>query len=261
MLKPFLKLIGFFAVITLYLLKSILSRLLYADSHQRRQMALDMTSTFSQLILKLLSVEVEERGAFSKKASPHLIVANHLSDIDVLILASLRPAVFVTSVEVRETRFLGALARAAGSCFVERRNRQAMDQESEEITAILREGFDVVLFAEGTSSSGEKVLPFHSAFFGAGIQSEAWLQPACIEYLRVNSEPLTAHNRDSILYYGDMGFGKHLWRLCQNYSVLARCTWLAARPLLPSDSRKVISKAAQSAIADAFRPVTSPHVV
>src|ERR1700744_1499348 len=100
-----------------------------------------------------------------------LVVSNHLSYLDVLAYASTMPCTFVAKREVREWPVFGAFATMAGTIYVDRERRSANDGAARLIEEALAAGVSVVLFPEGTSSDGSRVLAFHSSFFEPAIRS------------------------------------------------------------------------------------------
>ncbi|GAB4014018.1 MAG: hypothetical protein Fur0010_11500 [Bdellovibrio sp.] len=146
------------------------------------------------------------------KKMGRLIVCNHLSYLDILIICSHFPAAFVTSVEMRNTPFLGHLCRLAGCLFVDRKNKQNIGQEVAEITKGLKNGLDVVVFPEATSTNGREVLRFRKSLFQASIDSGSSVLPLCLNYRRIEGKSVNQMNRDLIFWYGDMTFFSHLWK-------------------------------------------------
>src|SRR6185369_10489209 len=115
-------------------------------------------SGWARLILWLLAVRVEASGAPPRP--PFLLVANHLSYLDVLVLASRLPSVFVSKAEVRRWPLLGPICTALGTIYIDRGQRRDIPRVMAEIEAALDSGLGVVFFPEGTSSKGETVAPF-----------------------------------------------------------------------------------------------------
>jgi len=183
------------------------------------------------------------------------LVANHLSDLDVSILSSIMPLVFVAAVEVRETLFMGTMARLGGGYFVERRNKFQLYKELIMVRQLLDQGFNLALFPEGASSNGEGVQPFKNALFQAAIDAEAIVLPVCLNYRRLNGQPLTAQNRDRVFFYGNMGFTAHLAKLLTTRSIDVECRFLPAIPLVKTDSRQEIAQKAQRAIAEHYTSI------
>jgi lyso-ornithine lipid O-acyltransferase len=121
---------------------------------------------YHRMICALLGVRIRVAGA-RFRLHPLLIVANHVSWLDISVITALAPVVFVAKREVNSWPLFGLLARLQRSVFVDRERRLATVDANVEIAARLAEGDPVVLFAEGTSSDGNRVLPFRSSLVGA----------------------------------------------------------------------------------------------
>lgn len=141
----------------------------------------------------------------------HLIVSNHLSYIDVIAICSRFPGCFVTSVEIRDTPFLGHIAKLGGCLFVERRSRENLSEEIKEIRKALESGLNVCIFPEATSTDGSEVLRFKTPLFKAAVDSGSKVLPLTLNYKKIGKEELTVANRDKVCWYGDMSFFPHLW--------------------------------------------------
>ena len=220
----------------------------------KRAAAIQVTSFFSRLVLKLLGVrvQVKHRERLRTKSEVCLIVANHLSYIDVLILSSLVPAVFVTSVELKHTAVIGALARLSGSIFVERRKSSGLKREIGEIVFVLGQGLPVALFPEGTTSNGDRVHQFKNSLFDAAVATRADIMPLCLRYTRVNDQPLTPQNRNDVFYYGGITFFKHIPRLLALSSIDVDIIPLSTITSKPHHTRKDLSILTQNAISEAY---------
>lgn len=184
------------------------------DELQRRR-ALRI-SRHADRMLRLLGIRTEIRN-LPDSLSPGLIVSNHLSYIDVLVMARAFPALFITSVEVRQSMGLGQITRLAGCLFVERRSRAGLGQETTSISRVLDSGTSVVLFPEGTSTDGCEVRPFRAALYQAAIDAKA---PIHSFHLRYDS--------DKVAYYGELEFVPHLWTLAKSGPVHATLTYLGS---------------------------------
>lgn len=141
----------------------------------------------------------------------YLIVSNHLSYTDILVICAYYPSCFVTSVEMRDTPFLGHICKLAGCVFVERRNKKNLGHEVREITDALKAGLDVVIFPEATSTNGEEVIRFRRPLFKAACDARIKVKPLTINYRKLDGKPVTLKNRDQVFWYGDMTFADHLW--------------------------------------------------
>ena len=164
---------------------------------------------------RILGIRVERRGRRSA-VRPTLFVSNHSSYLDISVLGSLIGGSFVAKAEVSRWPFFGWLAKLQRTVFVERRARRTADQRNR-IVARLEQGDSLVLFPEGTSDDGNRVLPFKSALLAAAaceIKGEpVTVQPVSISYTRLDGLPLGRHLRPLFAWYGDMDMVPHLWQL------------------------------------------------
>jgi len=246
---------GFAFRVASYILTTLVGRLLIRSDHHRRVFALNRLSICSRWALKGLDVQVRAvKFPLLRSDRTHFFVANHVSDVDILAVASLAPMIFITSVELRDLSLLGTLARLGGCVFVERRNKFKVMEEMEHLVQLMRDGFDVLLFAEGTSSNGEGVLPFKNTLIQAAIDAEAVLVPVCINYIAIDGQAPGPGNRDKVYYYGDMGFTAHLWRLLGARSIVLECRFLEPIPLTRSDERKEMCERVYRMVVENYKP-------
>ena len=144
-----------------------------------------------------------------------LMAANHSGWLDIPILSAAWPVSFVAKSEVNSWPFFGTLARMQRSVFV-RRERAQTAANREMIRRRLREGDALVIFPEGTSSDGNRVLPFKSALLSAAeVRLEqnrpVPVQPVSIAYTALHGIPMGRENRPLFAWYGDMELVPHLW--------------------------------------------------
>src|SRR4030095_3438260 len=115
--------------------------------------------------------------------------------------------------QVKRWPVIGQLLTLLGTIFVDRENKQDILRVVGRISRTLRQGANVLMFPEGTSTSGERLLPFQSAFFAAPLMARATVAPVTITYRLIDRERLSTANRDRVYWYGDMSFAPHLWDL------------------------------------------------
>ena len=156
---------------------------------------------YCRKMLKILGIRFREPPP-TEMLDPGLIICNHLSYVDVFVLAATTPSLFVTSVEVRNQSWIGTICKIAGCLFVERRSRKDLQSEIRAIDWALTLGTSVVVFPEATSTSGETVLPFKAALYQAAIDARVPIHHFFIKY-----------EQPEIAYYGDMTMEAHLKRL------------------------------------------------
>jgi 1-acyl-sn-glycerol-3-phosphate acyltransferase len=173
--------------------------------------------------------------------------------VDVLVLSALLPSVFITSLELKNTPLLGLLAGFGGSLFVDRRRPAGLKQEVEEIARVLKQGFSVVLFPEGTTSNGDRVQPFKRSLFDSAVLAGVDILPVCIRYQSINGQPVSPANRDGLFYYGGIAFTRHFPRFLALTSVVADPVPLKAIRPAEHSSRKELAAAAHELISTAYR--------
>ncbi len=220
-MKKLLKAALIIILLSGYIFLACLLSLLPLFSRAKRMLRTRLAFLFSKPLLSLLGIRIYVNGKIPSPTgnSGRLIVANHLSYLDVLIISSLVPSVFITSVELRDSFLLGGLARLGGSLFVERRSPSGLKREIESIRLVLSQGLAAVLFPEGTTSNGDGIRPFKNSLFSAALLSDSDVMPLCLRYTKVNGEPVAASNRDAVFYYGDMTFFRHLSGLLSQETV------------------------------------------
>jgi 1-acyl-sn-glycerol-3-phosphate acyltransferase len=243
-----------------YLFLSCLVSMLPVTGRVRRRMRVRTASLFSRLALAILRVRVRiDRGSRTRRdPGGLLVVANHVSYIDILIISSLLPAVFITSVELRDSFLLGALARLGGCLFVERRRPHGLKREIGDIARTLSQGFPVVLFPEGTTSNGDSVRQFKNPLFDAAVSAGVDVLPVCLRYTNINNGPVTHNNRDRVFYYGGATFVKHLFGLLAQKSLDVQVMPLNTLAVHGRTSRKELAAEAHAAISAAYHSVNRP---
>lgn len=253
-MRMLLKQLGFIPLFLGFLLVTGIVRLLPAAQGTKRSTAIRTTSGFARILLVLLGVRVHVKHLeqLSRKSGVYLLVSNHLTYLDVLVLSSLVPSVFITSVELKNTALLGMLARLSGSIFVERRKASGLKQEIGQIVHVLTQGMPVALFPEGTTSNGDRVHPFKNSLFDAAVLTQADIMPVCFRYTQINGEPLTAWNRNRILYYGGTAFMKHFLNLLAIKSVDVEVVLLNPISVQAHDSRKDLAAEAHRSVSAAY---------
>ncbi len=170
---------------------------------------------YHRVVCYILGIRIEVYGQPSA-ATPTLFVGNHVSYLDVEVLSSILPVSFIAKSEVASWPFFGWLARLQRTVFIERRQRAA-GKGRDGIQRRLDAGDDLVLFAEGTSGDGTRVLPFRSALLGATQMRHGRepvpVQPFTIAYARLDGIPVGRLCRPFFAWFGDMELAPHLWNM------------------------------------------------
>lgn len=197
-----------------------------------------------------LQVRIEGQPAPHPPGRPVVFVANHSSWLDVLVLGAVLEAAFVSKAEVGTWPLIRTVARLGRTVFVSRR-RSAAGREANEMAARLAEGDSLILFPEGTTSDGARVLAFRSALFGAIDPNgpPILVQPVSLVFDRLNGLPLSRKMRFHFAWYGDMDIGRHA--VCIAAEPHGRASVLFHAPLDPRDfaSRKALAEATWATVA------------
>jgi 1-acyl-sn-glycerol-3-phosphate acyltransferase len=175
---------------------------------------------YHRRVCRLLGIRLHIDGTVPTD-KPVLLVANHTSWLDIPVLSAVAPVSFVAKKEVASWPFVSSLARLQRTVFVDRSRRTAVGHTAGEIVQRLAAGDAIVLFAEGTSSDGNRVLPFMTSLFAAAKPSEkdgtiaqdAVVQTLAVVYTRLHGVPLGRAERPGVAWYGDMEMRGHAWEL------------------------------------------------
>jgi 1-acyl-sn-glycerol-3-phosphate acyltransferase len=185
---------------------------------------------YHRQVCRMLGIRVHVVGQVAT-GRPTLLISNHVSWLDIPVLSSIAPISFVAKKEVGSWPLVAQLARLQRTVFVDRTRRTAVGTTTSEMAGRLEQGDTLLLFAEGTSSDGNRVLPFRSSLFAAALPSGSRsgkasapattgsdrqapvVQTVSIVYTHLHGVPLSRSSRHLIGWYGDMEMGDHAWAL------------------------------------------------
>ena len=200
------------------------------------------------MILRRLGMRVSASGSLPNSG---LIVSNHLSYLDILFYAAVMPCIFVSKSEVLSWPVFGLLARCGGTIFVRRDRAASVDEVSSRMREALAAGIPIVLFPEGTSTDGSKVLPFYTALFEPAVQLGAPISSAAIAY--TIEDATEAH----LCYYGDITFFPHLLDTMGRRGIHGRLQFEAGGAAF--ENRKVAARQTWEQVVSARRAIANPH--
>ena len=164
---------------------------------------------FHRSILKILSIKVKLIGK-NNKYRPLVLIGNHTSYIDIMVLGSLMPISFVAKSEISKWFLFGFLAKLQNTVFINRKNFKTQESLNK-INKKLNSNYAIVLFPEGTTNAGKKILNFKTSLFNLfEYNNTLRLQNFTLCYTRVNCMPIDSRSRPKISWYGDMNLFKHL---------------------------------------------------
>jgi 1-acyl-sn-glycerol-3-phosphate acyltransferase len=207
---------------------------------------------YHHILCRLIGVRTREVG--TRTQAPRLLIAaNHVSWLDISVLIARAPVVFVAKSEVATWPLFGLLARLNRSVFVERARRQKTGDVNREIAARMAAGDPVVLFAEGTSNDGNRVLPFRSSLIGAlhaaleqNGGGDLFVQPLSIAYTALDGLPLGRQHRPHIAWYGTMDLMPHLANILRHGAVDVTLTWGEPVPVASGADRKALTRSLEA---------------
>ncbi|MEW6321613.1 MAG: lysophospholipid acyltransferase family protein [Acidobacteriota bacterium] len=208
-----------------------------------------MARVWARAALRILGVRVHALGR--APAAPCLLVANHLSYLDILVVGAHTDATFVSKDDVADWPVVGRLARFAGTVFLRRARGSAVAAGLEATAAALRDGRTVVVFPEGTSTDGHHVLPFRPALIEAAARARRPIGWAAIAYETGRGDPPASR---AVCWWGDMTLPGHLFGLLQLTRIDARLAF--GRLVPPGPDRKVLARQLHHAVRRAL-PVQS----
>lgn len=169
-----------------------------------------LVHAWSQQMLRIMGVELVVQGV-PPAHGPLLLVANHISWLDILVMNAAQPARFVSKADVKRWPVLGALITGAGTLYIERENRRDAMRVVHHMAERLRAGDLLAVFPEGTTGDGQTLLPFHANLIQAAIAAEAPVMPVALRF----RNPATGERSDAPLFIGDTTLVASVWRtLC-----------------------------------------------
>ncbi len=208
-----------------------------------------IASNYYRVLCRLLRINVRVVGSPARDRAV-LYVCNHVSWADILVLGSLAPIAFVSKREVRDWPLVGKTAELQRTVFVDRQRRHKTGDAVDQIVNRLAQGVSVVLFAEGTSSDGNRVLPFRSALLGS-VEDEAahggpagriLIQPMAITYTASHGIPMGRQHRPLVAWYGDLDFLPHIKAFIAKGAVDAVVSYGEPVPADGGVDRKVLTR-------------------
>jgi 1-acyl-sn-glycerol-3-phosphate acyltransferase len=201
---------------------------------------------WSRRLLRMLNIDMRLHGALFATDGNVLLVSNHVSWLDIIVLNSVRPVRFIAKAELARLPLIGRMLRTVGTLFVERARRQDTRRVNHGASHALARGDIVAVFPEGTTSDGTDVLPFKSSLLQPIIDAKGHIQPVALRY-RLSSGEV------SILpaYVGELTLLTSLWRITAARSLIVD---VHASPMLAAQAahRRELARAAETAIRSAL---------
>lgn len=171
-------------------------------------------------MLRILGVRLRQRGS-APVAGPMLLVANHLSWLDILVLHAARHCRFVSKADVKRWPMIGTLATGAGTLYIERESRRDAMRVVHRMAEALADGDIVAVFPEGTTGDGRALLPFHANLIQAAVATGSPVQPVALDFVDARSGVRSQAAR----YIDDDTLVGSIWRLLTSPPLVAVVHW------------------------------------
>ncbi len=218
---------------------------------------------YHRQVCKLLGIRIDIDGKVANDR-PLLLVANHSSWLDIPVMSAIAPVSFIAKKEVSQWPGVSILARLQRTAFIDRDRRTSVKETTKLLQERLADGDTLVLFAEGTSSDGARVLPFKSSLFAAAISNDGaskkegsasssdqpMIQTLTVAYTRLHGIPLGRADRPLIGWYGDMEMLGHAWQLLKSGPIDVKARVGNPFPLASFTDRKAVTRATETQIRE-----------
>lgn len=178
---------------------------------------------WSQKTLDVLGIQVIHHTPLVRAQHPgetRLMVANHVSWIDALVIQTIQPSIFVAKAEVKRWPIVGSIAKGCGVVFVDRGSPASARRMVDELSSALHHGYCVAGFPEGTSSEGREVKVFHGNLFETAIQHNISVQPLALRY----TNPATGALCLKAAFFGEIGFVQSLHQVMTSTGIQVNVT-------------------------------------
>jgi 1-acyl-sn-glycerol-3-phosphate acyltransferase len=196
-------------------------------------------------VLALLNIEARLQGTLGAERGNVLIVANHVSWLDILVLNAQQPARFVAKSELAGWPLAGRLIRGAGTIFIARDRRHDTKRVNHHAALALSSGDVVAVFPEGTTTDGTTLLRFHASLLQPVVESKGHVQPVALRYRDALGAPSTAPA------YGDETIADSFWRVCGERRLIVEV--IASPPIAARQlHRRELARQAEGAIRTAL---------
>jgi 1-acyl-sn-glycerol-3-phosphate acyltransferase len=201
---------------------------------------------WSLRLLRILAVEVRIEGDIGAHRGNVMVVANHISWLDIFVLNAVHPVRFVAKSELSKWPVISQMIRGAGTVFIVRERPRDVVTVNHYVARLLAQGNLVAIFPEGTTTYGNALLPFKSALLQPVVEAEGHVQPMVIRYRTPDGKLSFAPE-----YVGDTSFATSFWRVC---SARALTVQLIARPPVAARGRhrRDVARAAEASIRTAL---------
>jgi 1-acyl-sn-glycerol-3-phosphate acyltransferase len=189
-------------------------------------------------VAKMLGLNIRLHGIIDPSLRSALIVANHTSWLDIVVINSIQPSAFIAKAEIERWPVVGLLVARSGTLFIERGKRHAVHKVLQAAISRLQQSSFVAVFPEGTTNNGKSLLPFHGNLMEAAIRANVPVQPLAIAY-RDDQGSLSA----SVEFVGAVTFVDSLFKVLGDSRLNVYVTALPALPTTEQTRHELAEKA------------------
>ena len=201
-----------------------------------------LVKRWSGRLLRILAVDAQVQGDIGARGGNVLVVANHISWLDIFVLNSVHPVRFVAKSELARWPIVGAMITGAGTLFIERTKRRDTRRVNHHVAHVLAAGDVVAIFPEGTTTDGTDMLPFKSSLLQPIVEAAGHVQPVAIRYRAPDGTQSVAP-----AYVGDTSFAQSFWEVCGARALTVQLIATAALPAREGH-RRTLAREAENAI-------------
>lgn len=222
-----MKIIKFIQIIlfllTYVLISFIIHLFTFKNPDTRLRMQSSLNHDLARAIRRLLHLKVTLDGeALRSNTKGSFIISNHLGYLDGIVLGSIFKVIYVSKLEVKSWGLFGIMANLGGTIFIDRKRKDLSKEYTDKIGNLLKKDINILLFPEGTSTNGFKLLSFQSLFFASPIIAKSPIQPVTVSYTHINGNKLEEKDRDRVCWYGQKPFVNHMFELLSLRSINAK---------------------------------------
>jgi 1-acyl-sn-glycerol-3-phosphate acyltransferase len=216
------------------------------------QQRLELNRAWSLRMLQLCGMRLVVHNDGVRLDEGVLVVANHISWIDIYVINAWRPTPFVSKAEIRKWPVVGWCAQQLGTVFIQRERRSDAKRIMHELADRLNSGELMCVFPEGTTTDGVQLLPFHANMFQAAVSASRPVQPVCLMYEDAQGRQSTAP-----AYIDEMSLGESLDALLRGGPLTAHV--YVGAPLAPGADRRLLAAEAQASVSAALAALQDPE--
>jgi 1-acyl-sn-glycerol-3-phosphate acyltransferase len=211
---------------------------------------------WSEKLLRVLGVRLHVQGKPARsRARPLVLVANHVSWVDIFLIDSIEPARFVAKAEVRSWPVVGWLCARVGTLFIDRTRRHDTARVNREVSGALCAGDVFAVFPEGTTTNGSTVLEFHASLLAPAADATADVQPVALRYERTDGTLCT-----EAAYDGERSVWDALMGITGQPEIVARLWFLEPIPTAEHHRRELAREAREAILLKLFREAPGSRI-